>query len=141
MERNAVQSHGDRLLGKSPPSASHELCTLSQHPSTGHNHSCFGNTCCGIGAQAKLCKEREKKGELERIDIENFKGEIRHVKNNEPGKYRKKAARKKVGKKKKSFQAGKSYISSTATAKKWARKKMALESGKIHPHAQSKRRT
>ena len=42
-------------------------------------------------------KKREKKGELERIDIENFKGEIRHIKNNEPGKYRRNAARKKVG--------------------------------------------
>lgn len=89
----------------------------------------------------KMTKAREKTGELERIDIENFKGEIRHVKNNEPGKYRKQAARKKVGKKKKTFKAGKSYISSAATAKKWARKKRALESGKIHPHAQSKQRT
>lgn len=95
----------------------------------------------GIDFWIKMEKKREKAGELERIDIENFKGEIRHVKNNEPGKYRRQAARKKVGKKKKGFQMGKSYVSSAATAKKWAKKKRALESGKVHPLAKSKKRT
>ena len=49
-------------------------------------------------------KQREKKGELERVDIQNFKGEIHHIKHNEEGEYRRTAARKKLGKKKKVFQ-------------------------------------
>ena len=120
--------------------------------------------------QDKLAKGREKRGELERIDIQNFKGQIAHVKNNEDGEYRRTAARKKVGKKKKVFQVsrcsqvvhadmvkfllvelhlsacapfflqvGKTYVSSAATARKWASKKKALESGKVHPSAQSRK--
>jgi len=86
-----------------------------------------------------MSKKREKRGELERVDIQNFKGEIAHIKTNQEGEYRRKAARKKVGKKKKGFQVGKTYESSEATQKKWASKKKALESGKVHPASRSKK--
>ena len=36
----------------------------------------------------QMMKKRRKRGELERPDIENFKGEIKHAKNNEDGTYR-----------------------------------------------------
>jgi hypothetical protein len=79
-----------------------------------------------VRAQVQMEKQRERRGELERVDIANFKGQIAHVKNNKDGEYRATAARKKAGKKKKVFEVRRSSSSSTRSCRSHPRGPSAL---------------